>query len=247
MSATPLSMAARIALTDSLSSWPSNVSPPAIAAVPSPTMEASIPDVPKDLYRIGSSFGSSFTCKNTIVPEGGVARIDAGDKSLLETEAGKRTAQALVVAINGYAVQVFVPLNALGSIYRQLKNAFTDVELMFDILETSPRSLNEPGGREPEDLLRGLGYCTAASCFEPPPCSSGRRSVSLAGQRTSGEAGLGGIAKAGLGRVPRSGASISMEASSTPGERIGPPQAARGRFGVLLGSYPGAILFHVAS
>ena len=44
-----------------------------------------------------------------------------------------------LVAINGYAVQVFVPLNALGSIYRQLKNAFTDVELMFEILETSPK------------------------------------------------------------------------------------------------------------
>ncbi len=44
-----------------------------------------------------------------------------------------------LVAINGYAVQVFVPLNALGSIYRQLKNAFTDVELMFEILKTSPK------------------------------------------------------------------------------------------------------------
>ena len=58
---------------------------------------------------------------------------------------------------------------------------------------------------------------------------------------------LAGLRKQGLAESPRSGASISMEASSTPGERIGPPQAARGRFGVLLGSYPGAILFHVAS
>ena len=41
-------------------------------------------------------------------------------------------------AINAYAVQVFVPLNVLGSIYRQMKNAFTDVERMFDILETAP-------------------------------------------------------------------------------------------------------------
>ena len=49
-----------------------------------------------------------------------------------------------LVAINGYAVQVFVPLNALGSIYRQLKNAFTDVELMFDILETSPKVVSAP-------------------------------------------------------------------------------------------------------
>ena len=47
-----------------------------------------------------------------------------------------------LVAINAFAVQVFVPLNTLGSIYRQLKNAFTDVERMFDILETVPRIVN---------------------------------------------------------------------------------------------------------
>lgn len=41
-----------------------------------------------------------------------------------------------LVAINALAVQVFMPLNQLGGIYRELKRCFTDVELMFDILET---------------------------------------------------------------------------------------------------------------
>lgn len=43
-----------------------------------------------------------------------------------------------LVALNGYALQVFGPLGALGSIYRQLKQAFTDVEAMLDILNTHP-------------------------------------------------------------------------------------------------------------
>ena len=43
-----------------------------------------------------------------------------------------------LVALNGYALQVFGPLGALGSIYRQLKQAFTDVEAMLDILDTQP-------------------------------------------------------------------------------------------------------------
>ena len=59
-----------------------------------------------------------------------------------------------LVAINGYAVQVFVPLNALGSIYRQLKNAFTDVELMFDIMETAPKIVSP---RSPLALPAGDG------------------------------------------------------------------------------------------
>lgn len=46
------------------------------------------------------------------------------------------------VAINGYAMQVFMPLGALGGIYRQLKQAFTDVENMFNILEESPKIVN---------------------------------------------------------------------------------------------------------
>ena len=38
------------------------------------------------------------------------------------------------VAISGYATMVFNPLGALGSIYRQLEQAFTDVERMLDML-----------------------------------------------------------------------------------------------------------------
>lgn len=41
-----------------------------------------------------------------------------------------------LVAINAFAVQVFVPLNQLGGIYRELKRCFTDVENMFEILNT---------------------------------------------------------------------------------------------------------------
>lgn len=41
-----------------------------------------------------------------------------------------------LVAINAFAVQVFVPLNQLGGIYRELKRCFTDVERMFEILNT---------------------------------------------------------------------------------------------------------------
>lgn len=55
---------------------------------------------------------------------------------------GEYTAGQLVM-LNGYALQVFGPLGALGSIYRQLKQAFTDVEAMLDILETQPTVQND--------------------------------------------------------------------------------------------------------
>ena len=44
-----------------------------------------------------------------------------------------------LVALNGYAIQVFGPLGALGSMYRRLKQAFTDVENMLAMLIQKPK------------------------------------------------------------------------------------------------------------
>lgn len=49
-----------------------------------------------------------------------------------------------LVAINAFAVQVFMPLNQLGGIYRELKRCFTDVENMFDILNTQASITDKP-------------------------------------------------------------------------------------------------------
>ena len=49
-----------------------------------------------------------------------------------------------LVALNGYAIQVFGPLGALGSMYRRLKQAFTDVENMLAILLREPQVVSVP-------------------------------------------------------------------------------------------------------
>tara|TARA_R110002073_G_scaffold12444_18_gene55068 strand:+ start:402 stop:2249 length:1848 start_codon:yes stop_codon:yes gene_type:complete len=49
-----------------------------------------------------------------------------------------------LVAINAFAVQVFMPLNQLGGIYRELKRCFTDVENMFNILNTQAAITDQP-------------------------------------------------------------------------------------------------------
>ena len=49
-----------------------------------------------------------------------------------------------LVALNGYAIQVFGPLNSLGSMYRRLKQAFTDVENMLTMLLRQPRVSSVP-------------------------------------------------------------------------------------------------------
>ena len=43
-----------------------------------------------------------------------------------------------LVLINAFLLQLFIPLNFLGIVYSQLKHSITDMQLMFDVLESTP-------------------------------------------------------------------------------------------------------------
>ena len=44
------------------------------------------------------------------------------------------------VVINAYMLQLYQPLNFLGSVYREIRQALTDMENMFSLLDVSPSS-----------------------------------------------------------------------------------------------------------
>jgi ABC-type transport system involved in Fe-S cluster assembly fused permease/ATPase subunit len=46
------------------------------------------------------------------------------------------------VVINAYMLQLYQPLNFLGSVYREIRQALTDMENMFSLLDVSPSSKN---------------------------------------------------------------------------------------------------------
>ncbi|WP_442975319.1 ABC transporter transmembrane domain-containing protein, partial [Salmonella enterica] len=48
--------------------------------------------------------------------------------------AGRMTLGDLVM-INAFMIQLYIPLNFLGVIYREIKQALTDLDRMFDLLE----------------------------------------------------------------------------------------------------------------
>ncbi len=53
-----------------------------------------------------------------------------------------------LVLVNAFLLQLFIPLNFLGIIYSQLKHALTDMQLMFDVLESRPEVTDRPDARE---------------------------------------------------------------------------------------------------
>ncbi len=49
------------------------------------------------------------------------------------------------VAVNAYMVQLFVPLNFLGFVYREIRRALTDMQKLFGLLNQSARVQDAPG------------------------------------------------------------------------------------------------------
>jgi ATP-binding cassette subfamily B protein len=48
------------------------------------------------------------------------------------------------VAINAYMIQLFIPLNFLGFVYREIRRALVDMGRMFDLLDARPRVADTP-------------------------------------------------------------------------------------------------------
>ena len=60
--------------------------------------------------------------------------------------AGQQTLGDFVL-INGLLTQLYLPLNFMGMIYRELKQSVVDLEMMFELLEKNPEIKDKPGAK----------------------------------------------------------------------------------------------------
>ena len=52
-----------------------------------------------------------------------------------------------LVLVNAYLIQLFIPLNFLGTVYREIRNALTDMERLFGLLKRPPEIRDAPDAR----------------------------------------------------------------------------------------------------
>ena len=71
------------------------------------------------------------------------------------------------VMINAMMIQLYQPLNFMGMLYREIKQAVIDIEKMFAILERAPEIRDEPGAR-PLMVKRGaVRFENVSFAYEP--------------------------------------------------------------------------------
>jgi ATP-binding cassette, subfamily B, heavy metal transporter len=83
-----------------------------------------------------------------------------------EIQAGTKTVGDFVL-INAMMIQLYQPLNFMGMVYREIKQAVTDIEIMFSILEREPE-IKDADGATPLNVTRGtIRFEDVRFAYEP--------------------------------------------------------------------------------
>jgi ABC-type transport system involved in Fe-S cluster assembly fused permease/ATPase subunit len=83
-----------------------------------------------------------------------------------EVRAGSKTVGDFVL-INAMMIQLYQPLNFMGMVYREIKQAVTDIELMFSMLAREPEIIDAAGAR-PLDVTTGtIRFENVSFAYEP--------------------------------------------------------------------------------
>lgn len=72
-----------------------------------------------------------------------------------------------LVMVNAYILQLFMPLNFLGMVYREVRRALTDLENMFALLKRKPQIENAPTAQPLKVSEGGLSFNNVCFAYHP--------------------------------------------------------------------------------
>jgi len=102
----------------------------------------------------------------------GQALIIAITVTLMMWQAASRVASGEmtlgdIVMVNAFLLQLYIPLNFLGVLYREIRQALTDIERMFGLMHAHREVADAPDARELEAGLAGVRFERVSFGYDP--------------------------------------------------------------------------------
>jgi ABC-type transport system involved in Fe-S cluster assembly fused permease/ATPase subunit len=105
------------------------------------------------------------------------------------------------VLINAMMIQLYQPLNFMGMVYREIKQAITDIEIMFSILAHEPEIEDAPGATSLKVLRGQIRFENVRFAYEPDRPILKGISFEVPAGRTVAVVGPSGAGKSTISRL----------------------------------------------
>jgi ATP-binding cassette subfamily B protein len=113
---------------------------------------------------------------------------------------GQMTIGGLVV-VNGFLTQLYVPLNLLGTVYREINQALIDMEKMFDVLNVAPEVKDKAAAPELEVRGGEIRFEDVVFSYDPERTILKGVSFTVPAGKTVAIVGPSGAGKSTISRI----------------------------------------------
>ncbi len=106
-----------------------------------------------------------------------------------------------LVLVNAFLIQLYIPLNFLGVVYREIRQALTDIERMFNLLKENREIADAPDARDLPSGALQVNFDAVDFAYEPDRAILHNLNFSIPAGKTVAVVGHSGAGKSTLARL----------------------------------------------